>query len=255
MPAKPLNRPEIPPLPILYQDAEMAAIQKPSGLVVHRSEFASDRINCISLLRKQLGQKVFPIHRLDRGASGVLLFGLNSQSASALNGLFSGRRIEKCYLALVRGYLPDQGIIDYPLADEPGQKPLEAQSEYHCIARMELPFEVGRYSTARYSIAKIIPATGRTHQIRKHFAHIRHPLIGDINYGDGKHNLFFRRQFDFNRLALHAISLSFLHPGDQRPILLKSPLTPDLRALFQCLPINSSTPAIGDWNEFITNSL
>lgn len=239
-----LDRPEIPPLLILHRDALIAAISKPSGLVVHRSEFASDRINCLSLLRKQLGLRVYPVHRLDRGASGLLLFALNPGAAGTLCRSFSERRVEKSYLALVRGYLPDEGLIDYPLADEPEKEPTPAQTQFRCLARLELPFAVGRYGTARYSLSQIKPLTGRMHQIRKHFAHIRHPLIGDTNYGDGKHNQFFRLQFDFSRLALHAFSLTFSHPENQNEICLKAPLPPELSSLFQKLSIGESAPLI-----------
>ncbi len=132
-----LDRPEIPPLLILHRDADIAAISKPSGLVVHRSEFASDRINCISLLRKQLGLRVYPVHRLDRGASGLLLFALHPAAAGTLCRLFSERRVEKSYLALVRGYLPDEGLIDYPLADEPEKEPTQAQTQFRCLAQCD----------------------------------------------------------------------------------------------------------------------
>jgi tRNA pseudouridine65 synthase len=220
---------------VLYQDACLAAIAKPSGLVVHRSELAPDRTTCMSLLRAALKRWVYPVHRLDRGASGVLLFALDPDVAKALGRAFVERRIKKTYLAVTRGVLPDSGCIDAPIADEPGKEPALAQTTFRRLAHVELPYAVGRYPTSRYSLAEVEPITGRTHQIRRHMAHIRHPLVGDVNYGEGRHNRFFREVFGVHRLLLHAAALSLTHPETGAPLVLRAPLPRELSDLFERL--------------------
>ena len=211
-------------LTIVYQDEYFVVIDKPSGLLVHRSWIASDAKQfAMQMLRDQLGQHVFPVHRLDRPTSGVLVFALSSEIARALNEQFAERDIKKTYHAVVRGYVDDAGIIDYALkeehdkiadkqaqADKPAQ---DAVTEYMCIDRVELPFKVSKkHDTSRYSLVKLMPKTGRKHQLRRHMSHIRHPIIGDTRHGEGRHNRFFREHFDCHRLLLAATAIEFRHP-------------------------------------------
>jgi tRNA pseudouridine65 synthase len=205
-------------LPLIHVDDDCAAIDKPSGLIVHRSDQSADRRTCMSLLRDRLGRHVFPVHRLDRGASGVLLFGLDPSSARTLVESFSARRAAKRYLAVVRGWAPDAGEIDRPLAREPGGRIDPAFTRFRCLARAELPHAVGRYASARYSLLAAEPHTGRTHQLRRHLAALSHPIIGDVTHGDSRHNRFFRAHFGSWRLLLHAWRLTLPHPTQSKPL-------------------------------------
>jgi len=223
-----------PDLEILYQDEYLVAVNKPSGLLVHRSwldphatEFALQKV------RNQIGKFVYPVHRLDRPTSGVLLFALDKDSAKNISEQFIAHTTQKRYLAVVRGHLGD-GELDYPLkekldkiADKKAQldKPAqEAFTEYQCLQQTELPIAVRPYDSSRYSLMALIPKTGRKHQLRRHMAHLRHPIIGDTSHGDGKHNAMFRDNFDCQRLLLHAAYLAVSHPISKQLIEIHAPL-------------------------------
>jgi tRNA pseudouridine65 synthase len=163
-------------------------------------------------LRDQLGQHVFPIHRLDRGTSGIVLFALSSEAASAIGQDFQQHKVEKSYLAVVRGWLPEVGRIDYPLEKDGSGVMQEAITTYQRLATAELPIPVDRYATARYSLAEIKPLTGRMHQIRRHFAHLRHPILADRKRGDRHHNHMWETQFEMTTMQLLAWRLQFKHP-------------------------------------------
>lgn len=208
-------------LQILYQDEHYVAIDKPPGLLVHRSPISRDRVFALQTLRDQLGQRVYPVHRLDRATSGVLLFGLSSLAASRLVERFESRQVDKIYLAVARGWTDDEGLIDHPLADEEGNGTRQpARTRYHRLATLELPFTVDRYPSARYSLLSVSPETGRRQQIRKHLKHISHHVIGDTTHGNGRHNRFFRQHLGLNRLLLTAQRLSFVHPFDGRRVTI-----------------------------------
>ncbi|EKE74058.1 tRNA pseudouridine synthase C [Gallaecimonas xiamenensis 3-C-1] len=229
-------------LPICYQDEHLVVIDKPAGLLVHRSKIASgERRFAMQMLRDQLGQHVFPAHRLDRPTSGLLLFALSSDVARQLTTLFTDRAVKKSYLSLVRGWVKEGGLLDYPLVEEHdavmGQPRLEKSAQdavtaYAPLAHGELPFAVGRYNTARYSLMACSPKTGRRHQLRRHFDHLRHPIINDTTHGDGKHNKFFREQMAFNELGLRAWRLSFTHPVTGQALDIRAPLPDSWQALF-----------------------
>ncbi len=220
-------------LNVLYQDQHFLAINKPSGLLVHKTDLAAGTSeNAMELLRDQLGQWVYPVHRLDRPTSGVLLFALSEESAKAIQPAFTEHAIQKHYLALVRGFTEQQGVIDHALAplwdkktDFLSQQNKPAQTaitHYETGEHFELPIRVGKHSSSRYSLVKAAPQTGRSRQIRRHFKHIFHPIIGDTAHGDGKHNALFREKFGCHRLLLHAASLAFVHPFSQQPILIEA---------------------------------
>lgn len=212
-----------PKLEILYQDEYLVAANKPAGMFVHRSYMDKDEIYfALQLVRDQIGQYVYPVHRLDRPTSGVLLFALSAEIARLMAQSFAEKTIKKTYYALTRGHLLGNETIDYPLKeklDKLGDKnvsrhkgPQQAQTSYESIITASLPVSVGKYDSVRYSLIKLKPRTGRRHQIRRHLAHLRHPVIGDINYGDNKQNPFFREYFGFKRLMLIAKKLDFFHP-------------------------------------------
>jgi tRNA pseudouridine65 synthase len=230
-------------LELLYQDAHLVAVAKPAGLIVHPTGMAPDRSTCLSLLRARLRRWVYPIHRLDRGASGVLLFALDPATAGVVGRAFAERRVTKTYLAVTRGVLPSEGLIDAPLAEEPGKEPLPAQTSFRRVAHVELPYPVGRYATSRYSLAAVEPRTGRTHQIRRHMAHLRHPLVGDVTWGEGRHNRLFRDVFGVHRLLLHASKLCLTHPETGDDLVIRAPLPGELAALFERLGFHD--PSIG----------
>lgn len=210
-------------LEIIYRDDYLVAVNKPAGLLVHRSMIDRHESRfAMQMVRNQIGRHVYPVHRLDKPTSGLLLFALDSDTAREMGRLFSERETEKEYVAIVRGYTELAQRIDYPLKEEldrksdhyadPDKDAQPAVTEYERLATVELPYPVGRYSTARYSLLRIRPETGRKHQIRRHMKHIFHPIVGDTTHGDGKHNQLFRDKFGCHRLLLAATSLSFNHP-------------------------------------------
>ncbi len=213
------------PLKILYQDEHCIAINKPAGMLVHRSWLAKHETTFVlQTLRNQIGQLVYPIHRLDRPTSGVLLFALNSESAKHFSQAFEQHQVDKTYLAVVRGYMNAQkGIIDYPLsiirdkiadkhsiANTATKSDQSAQTAWQLIDSTEQPFVArARYKTSRYSLIKLNPSTGRKHQLRRHLKHIFHPIIGDTSYGDHHQNRAIRKHVGVSRLMLHAYTLTF----------------------------------------------
>jgi len=220
---------------IIYLDKYFVVVNKPSGLLVHRSEIDRHETRfALQMVRDMIGQRVYPVHRLDKPTSGVLLFALSPDDATAMMHLFASGSVKKRYLAVVRGYTPECGNIDYALkeqldrmTDRKVRKDKPAQSAltlYQRLATVELPHAVGRYPTSRYSLLEVTPKTGRKHQIRRHMKHIFHPLVGDTTHGDGKHNQFFRAQFECHRLLLSAVSLSFDHPLTGEKTTLNAPL-------------------------------
>jgi len=220
-------------LDILYHDDDLVAIQKPSGWFVHQTDLDRYAKACMPVLRDQIGQWVYPVHRLDRGTSGVVLFALSSDIARELGVAFSSRTVKKRYLALVRGYLPQEGHIDHAYRLPDSDKLVDAVTDFQCLGTVELPHAVGRYDTARYSLMQAMPLTGRQHQIRRHCAHLRHPIIGDVRYGDRHHNQFFRSHFSLDRLLLMAVELGFDHPATGKRVGINSPIPAPIHRLFQ----------------------
>ncbi len=211
-------------LTILYQDSDVVIINKPHGLLVHRSRIARDANEfALQLLRDQLGQAVYPAHRIDRKTGGALLFALNHNALSNLQTQFKENNIDKQYLAVVRGYTQEEGEIDYALENDRG-KVQAAFTKYQTLAQAELNVPLGKHPTTRYSLVLVKPKTGRYHQIRKHFKHIFHPIIGDRPHGCNKQNRLFKERWQMNTMLLHAASLSFTHPSNNKPILAKAPL-------------------------------
>ena len=222
-----------PPLEILYQDEWLVAVNKPAGMLVHRSFLDKHETEFVMLrLRDQIGQHVFPLHRLDRPTSGVLLFGLSSDIARQMGD--QQHLWQKTYLAVVRGHLKEALLLDYALKeqlDAIGDKfsrtdkaAQSAQSAIWPLEHIELPYAVGRYATARYSLLALQPLTGRKHQLRRHCEHLFHPIIGDTTHGDGKHNQLFRQRFDCKRLMLHAVRLCFRHPVTGQDVVIHAGL-------------------------------
>ena len=239
-------------LEILYHDDWLVAINKPAGLLVHRSMIDRHETRfAMQMLRDQIGQHVYPVHRLDKPTSGVLLFALSAETARKMNEIFSVRETEKTYLAIVRGFTDEAGVIDYALREEldkksdrraqQGKEAQEAVTEYRRLATVELPYAVGRYQTARYSLVRLMPKTGRKHQLRRHLKHVFHPIVGDTTHGDGKQNTFFREHFNCQRMLLAAVNLTFVHPETNRPTTICAPLTEEFAPVMHGM----------GWDEFL----
>ncbi len=219
-------------LEIVYEDEYFVAINKPHGLLVHRTRIAEEKKEfAIQKLRDQIKQHVFLIHRLDRPTSGILLFAKSSEYAKEMSLLFEQRAIEKEYLAVVRGYTPPTGIIQHSLKKEGHGIEQEAETHYETLGQIEIPIFVSRYPTSRYSLVKVSPKTGRMHQIRRHFAKERFYLIGDIKHGECKQNKMFREQLECSKMLLHASSLLFIHPYTQEKIKIQAKISHDFEAI------------------------
>ena len=220
-------------LEIVFQDDYFVAVNKPAGMLVHRSWLDKHETQFVmQTLRDQIGRHVFPLHRLDRPTSGVLIFALSSEIASKVMPMFANHEMNKTYHAVVRGWIEHAGVLDYPLkveldkiADKHASLDKEAQdaiTDYRPVAKTELPIAMGKFSTTRYCMVELKPLTGRKHQLRRHMAHLRHPIIGDTSHGDGKHNKLFRHEFDSHRLLLHASSISFIHPFTDESLVISA---------------------------------
>jgi tRNA pseudouridine65 synthase len=233
-------------LPILYRDDWLIAVDKPAGLLVHRTMLDRHETRfAVQIVRDQIGQHVFPAHRLDRGTSGVLLFTLDRDTCRDVGRQFDSGAVKKTYLAVVRGYPVESGRIDHPLVrrfddyefrDESGEETTqEAVTDYRRLATAELPCAVDRYPTSRYALVEVAPQTGRRHQIRRHLKHIAHPIIGDATYGKGRHNRLFEQRFGCRRLLLACCSMQLTHPATGQPLTLTAPLAPDFAAIIKAL--------------------
>ncbi|KGY09273.1 tRNA pseudouridine(65) synthase TruC [Vibrio sinaloensis] len=231
-------------LEIIYQDDYFVAVNKPAGMLVHRSWLDKHETQFVmQTLRDQIGQHVFPLHRLDRPTSGVLIFALSSEVASQVMPMFANHEMEKTYHAIVRGWIEESGRLDYALkveldkiADKHASQDKEAQeaiTDYWPLAKVEVPHSTGKFPTNRYCLMEMKPLTGRKHQLRRHMAHLRHPIVGDTTHGDGKHNKLFRDVYDSHRLLLHASSLEFVHPFTNEKLLIKASVDETWQALCQ----------------------
>jgi len=264
--------------PILYRDDHVVAIHKPAGLLVQRTAIdAHEQRAAVQLLRRQLGRRVYPVHRLDKGASGVLVFALSREVGQALNALFARRQVKKTYIAVVRGYPPECGEIDYPLTyrrdgmderrgsgvgnslslpirrDPTGSGPDErtpsagpsaraAVTRFQRLATVELPHRVDRYPTSRYALVQLEPLTGRRHQLRRHLKHLSHPIIGDTTYGKSGHNRLFHDVFGCPRLLLACVELQLIHPVTGERLVCSAAVATDFAALLHTLDWQAALP-------------
>jgi len=233
-------------LEILYQDDALLAVNKPAGLPVHRSKLIGPAdAFLIDLLREQVGGELFLAHRLDRATSGVLLVARSAAVAAALGEQFMGREVHKQYLAVVRGWPePAEDLVDYPLPGSRETGPRrEARTRYRRLATVEVPIALGRYPQQRYALVLAEPETGRFRQIRKHMAHIHHPVIGDCQHGRGDHNRLYKQHFGCHRMLLHAWRLHFAHPASGARMLLEAPFDAAYEALLARFHWRSSIAA------------
>jgi len=228
-------------LEILYQDEYLVAINKPHGLLVHRSPIAKDATEfALQKLRDQLNRTVYPVHRLDRKTSGVLLFALDPETLKLLSLQFEAGAIQKTYLTILRGYTNDSGKIDYALTNDSG-KVQEAITNYTTLDKAEIDFPFGKHQTSRYSLVQAKPETGRYHQLRKHFAHILHPIIADRAHGCNKQNRFFKAAWDMTTMLLHAQGLTFDHPITDKEIKIEASMSSEFFRMIELIGFNHSS--------------
>lgn len=202
---------------ILFQDEDILVALKPANLLVHKTNFDfGEKKNLRNWIADYTGCEVHPVHRIDKPTSGVVLFSKNRALTPFLQEQFVNHTVEKKYLALTRGYTENGGIIEKPLAGSTDSDIRPCRTDYRTISRFELAQPIGRYATSRYSIVDIVPHTGRYHQIRLHFSHLRHPIIGDTRHGDLHHNKVFREQYKVSNLLLHSYWLGIRHPNGQK---------------------------------------
>jgi tRNA pseudouridine65 synthase len=210
------------PLEIVYEDQWIIAINKPAGLLVHRSYIATNTdIYALQLLRDQVGYHVFPIHRLDRKTSGILLFAKDKSFVQPFQEALSSSHSKKSYNAIVRGYFPNDRTVDYDLTNDKG-KTQSAITNFKLISITELDLPFGRFNTSRYSLIEAQPRTGRMHQIRKHLNHLRHPIIGDRPHGCNKQNKLFLEKWNLTKMLLHAKTLEIQHPYLNQNLSIKA---------------------------------
>jgi tRNA pseudouridine65 synthase len=231
-------------LPVLYRDDWLIAIDKPSGLLVHRSDLDRHETRfALQLLRDQIGRLVYPVHRLDKGTSGVLLFALDPEVGRELVRQFMAGAVDKRYLAVVRGHPPEAGVVEHPLAPiadtragvTSGGAPQPAVTHFRLLARAELPYRVDRYPSSRYALVELRPLTGRRHQLRRHMKHIAHPILGDATHGKGCHNRLFAELYGSHRLLLAAVRLRLRHPVTGQSLDVRAPPAADFAHVLESL--------------------
>ncbi len=227
-------------LNVLYQDPDYVVIDKPSGLLVHRTALDTAATEfALQMLRDQIGQEVSPCHRLDRPTSGLLLFALNKNALTEAKMQFEAKTVRKEYIAIVRGWPPEAGDIDYDLRSEDNPDKVQAaQTHYRRLAQSEVPFPSGRYPTTRTALLQLTPKTGRKHQLRRHLAHLRHPILGDTRHGDGAQNRFLRTYCGCDRLMLRATHLEW-QVADGRRIQIIAPPEPAFEDVLTKLRLHS----------------
>ncbi|SFT43609.1 tRNA pseudouridine65 synthase [Lishizhenia tianjinensis] len=224
-------------LDVLYQDEHYVAVNKPTGLLVHRTNLASDAEEfALQIVRDQTQKHLYPIHRLDRKTSGVLLFAFSSEAAQKMQETLAFTETQKRYVAIVRGHFPEEIYVDHPLKNLKG-KEQEAQTNYRCLKQSECDFPSGKFSTSRYSLIEAFPKTGRMHQIRKHCNHLRHPIIGDRPHGCNKQNKLLGERFGLEQMMLHALDFTFKHPYLKQEIIIKAPLFDEFERMLSTLQL------------------
>tara|TARA_B110000967_G_C18896539_1_gene571098 strand:+ start:89 stop:793 length:705 start_codon:yes stop_codon:yes gene_type:complete len=223
-------------LEIIFEDAYIICVNKPNNVLVHHaflSRNVGDEDSLLQLIDKELQLKVYPIHRLDRKTSGMILMAKEKEFVSKFQELFTAKEIQKTYFGVVRGFSPDTKIIDSPVKGRDANVHKEALTHLKTLDNITLNIAVKPYDSSRYSLVELAPKTGRMHQLRVHTNKISHPLIGDTKYGDKNHDMMFDENFGWNHLFLHAGKLEFIHPFSSEKLLLKATFPKDWIALFK----------------------
>ena len=230
---------ESPDIDILYIDDELVVVNKPAGMLVHRSEARTrDRVFLLQTLRNQIGGHVHPVHRLDRPTSGALVFARTGDAASRLGQQIARHEMHKVYLAVVRGRVPDAGTIGRYLGDAGGSAPRFAVTRYRLADAVCIPCPLGKEGRQPYSLVEVHPETGRFHQIRRHLNGISHPILGDSRHGDTRHNAFVRKRVPDLRLMLHAAEIGFRHPETGRGLRIAAPVPVDFQTTMEVMGLD-----------------
>jgi tRNA pseudouridine65 synthase len=219
---------------LLHVDAAIVVANKPSGLLVHRGWDNDDDV-VMFRVRDAIGSHVHPVHRLDRGTSGAIVFARTREAAAALGRAFESGRVDKHYVALVRGAPPDEGVIDYAIPKSEGGQRVPAVTRFRVLARSPVD---------RCSLVLAMPETGRLHQVRRHLCHIHHPIVGDVKHGSGEINRHYRATYALHRLALHAAAIAFDHPATSARIDVRAPVPEDFASALRALGLPSSGRAL-----------
>ncbi|MGB0882413.1 MAG: pseudouridine synthase [Vicingaceae bacterium] len=228
-------QPYIESLEIIYEDEYIIAVNKPNNYLVHHSDYArnlEDEKTLIDLLNAQGFENCYPIHRLDRKTSGIILLAKQKEYVAQFQDLFTNNNIQKTYYSISRGFAPNTGIIDHPIKIDETNKTKTALTHFKTIHQIELPIPVHPYNKSRYSLIELQPKTGRMHQLRKHLNKISHPIVGDYKYGDRFHNRMFETEFECIYMFLHAYSLEFTHPISNKKLIFKAKFPSDWEKLF-----------------------
>ncbi|CAA0151473.1 pseudouridine synthase [Tenacibaculum maritimum] len=223
-------------IPIIYQDEHMLCVSKPNNTLVHHAHHSrnvSDEKSLLQLLDEQIGGKYYPIHRLDRKTSGIILLAKKTEYVAKFQKLFTNNEIQKTYYGVIRGHSPKTKIIDTPVKGRDGKVYKEAETHLKTLQTITLNIPVKPYETSRYSLVELKPKTGRLHQLRIHMNKISHPLIGDAKYGDKNHDMMYVNNFGWENMFLHASSLEFVHPFSKEVLFLKSDLPKDWSSLLK----------------------
>lgn len=243
------------PLQLVLNDEALVAVVKPAGLSVHRN--SDDRVSSgylLQRLRDQTGDWLFPIHRLDRATSGLVVFAKSTEIAAAVSAQFASRDVKKQYVALVRGFTVESHSIAHPLISmrgrgkpegHPAREPQAATTDYETVQQWQLPFSSGRYSTTRCSLVNVFPRTGRWHQIRRHFNYVSHPIVGDSSHGDTRVNKMFAERVGIQRLMLMATFLKFVHPVTQKLVHLECQLDDEFQGALKRVERESTSMSDG----------
>lgn len=221
---------------IVYQDDFIICVSKPNNVLVHHAHHSrnvADEKSLLQLLDEQIGGKFYPIHRLDRKTSGIILLAKETQYVSKFQELFTNKEIKKIYFGVVRGFSPETKVIDSPVKGRDANVHKEALTNLKTLEQVVLEVAVKPYDSSRYSLVELFPKTGRMHQLRVHTNKISHPLIGDAKYGDKNHNVMFEENFGFKNMFLHACKLEFTHPFTSEKLILKACFPKDWVALFK----------------------
>lgn len=227
-------QPKIEAIEIVFEDDYIITVNKPNNFLVHHSHYARniEEPTLLEQLTNQLGTEYYPIHRLDRKTSGIILLAKQKEFVAPFQELFNQNDIHKTYFAIVRGFSPNTGKIDTPVKNDDTGVYKDALTNYQTICSIELDIPVTPYDKSRYSLIKLLPETGRMHQLRKHMNKINHPIVGDYKYGDRFHNRMFETQFNCNYLFLHAYKIEFTHPLTLQKISLTAEFPLDWLLIF-----------------------
>lgn len=229
---------------ILFQDESILVLFKPSKWFVHppeepRHRRGLKRKTCVQWLMDFHEIKANPVHRIDVGTEGVLIFAKTKSTAQHLNLQFKNHTVLKTYHAVTRGWFKEpNGVIDLPLELDSSKELVACRTNYKTLATLEKDFSIHpKFLTSRYSLLEVKPETGRWHQIRRHMNRVSHPLIGDSEHGDLRHNRYFREILLIDGLCLRASEITFVHPEHLNPVTFKAPHTEkwkNLETIFQC---------------------